>query len=190
MIPALLGLLSASAQAAPVSAEVFLKGAVDDTLAVAYAAEGKGTLPERIRPTLERFFSFESLTRRAVGPGWRSFKPEEQKRTIELFSTLIIRTYSERFDPAVRPEISFGPEVQLERGRREVSSTIRYDGSNYNVTYRLEPDGESWRVFDVIIEGVSMVLNYRSQFESLQNRGGAEAVIRSIEQNLRADAKK
>lgn len=184
------GLRSVSHAAETAEPVVFLQKATTEVLDVAYApGTAASGLQERIRPVLERFFAFDGMTRRAVGPGWREFKADEQRRTTELFAVLIIRTYSQRFDPALKPEIKFGKASELDRGRREVPSTVTYKGGTYSVVYRLEPVAGSWRVYDVVVEGVSLVANYRAQFESLFNKGGAAEVIRSLETSIANEPK-
>jgi phospholipid transport system substrate-binding protein len=65
----------------------------------------------------------------------------------------------------------------------DVTTTTLYQGNRYSVIYRLEQE-ESWRTTDVVIEGVSMVANYRSQLDPVFKRGGAEAVLKSLEQSV------
>ncbi|EIP96577.1 ABC-type transport system involved in resistance to organic solvents, auxiliary component [Opitutaceae bacterium TAV1] len=163
-----------------------LTAAVDQVLSVAYDTASHQPLHQRLRPVLEQYFNFERATRLAIGPGWRSFSADQQKRTIDLFATLVIRTYSDKFDPGPRPVIAFGKAGELSETRREIPSTITFDGKRYAVAYRLEQakDKNAWRIYDVIIEGVSLVANYRAQFDPLYKKGGADEVIRSLEKNL------
>ncbi|MDR1284187.1 MAG: ABC transporter substrate-binding protein [Opitutaceae bacterium] len=164
-----------------------LNAAIDQVLGVAYDTTSHQPLHQRLRPVLEQYFNFERATRLAIGPGWRSFNADQQKRTIDLFATLVIRTYSDKFDPGPRPAIAFGKASELSGTRREIPSTIIFDGKRYAVTYRLElaKDKNAWLIYDVIIEGVSLVANYRAQFDPLFKKGGADEVIRSLEKNLR-----
>ncbi|MFA6961279.1 MAG: ABC transporter substrate-binding protein [Opitutaceae bacterium] len=171
-----------------VTAPVMLRTAIDEVLAIAYD-EKAVTIPlaQRVRPTLEKYFSFDSITRRAIGPGWRQFTPEQQARTTVLFSNLVIRTYADRFEIGDRPGITYADAITPDPKRpnlRELPTTIDYAGKKYSVVYRVEQLGESWRVYDVIIEGVSMIANWRSQLDPIYQRGGAAAVIQSLEQNL------
>jgi phospholipid transport system substrate-binding protein len=165
---------SASATSA---AEARLRAAIGEVLAVA------DRVATAARPILQRHISFETMTRRAVGVGWRQFNTAQQKRAIELFTTLIIRTYSDKFTPGEHPVINYKNAVAPAAGRVDVPTTLVYKGSNYDVTYRMEETG-GWKIADVIIEGVSLVANYRSQLDSTFKQGGAAAVIRSLEQSV------
>lgn len=145
-----------------------------------------GELAARVRPLVERMFNLEGITRRAVGPAWRQFTPEQRQETIRLFSELVLRTYSERFEPGVRPSIEFGDAVPLERGRLEVPSTVLYRGNTYQVLYRIDQDSGQFRIYDLIVEGVSLVGNYRAQFDSILNRGTPTDLIASLRAKLDA----
>ncbi|MDF3058437.1 MAG: organic solvent transporter [Rariglobus sp.] len=174
---------------APVADEVgMLRTAVDEVLAIAYSQQAATTpLSERVRPTLEKYFSFESVTRRAIGPGWRQFTPEQKKLTTHLFTELVIRTYANRFEAGERPGITYSKAVILDPARptlRELPTTIDYAGKKYAVSYRVEQVGGSWLIYDVNIEGVSMIANWRSQLDPIFQRGGAVAVIAALEKNL------
>lgn len=173
---------TASAQPDP---QQTLRGAVDEVLAIAY--DGKASdrpLSARVRPVLENYFNFDSLTRRAVGPGWRQFTPSQQQRTTVLFTELVIRTYADRFEVGTQPGITYAAPVDLAPGKRELPTTIDYAGKKYAVAYRMELVSGKWRIYDVIIEGVSMVANYRAQFDSLFQHGGADAIIHALEEKL------
>jgi phospholipid transport system substrate-binding protein len=132
---------------------------------------------------LEKYISFNAMTRRAVGPGWRQFTDDQQKRATQLFTTLLIRTYSKKLTPGEYPVIKFKTASTPAPGRVEIPTTLSYKGSQYNVTYRME-ESEGWRITDVLIEGVSFVANYRTQFDAQFKRGGSTAVIDALSQSV------
>jgi len=164
-------------------AEMKLQAAVRDVLAVAKAAPDSATLIQNIRPVLEKSLSFDAMTRRAIGPGWRQFSSEEQKSANQLFTTLIIRSYGKKFVPGEEPVITFKPASEPAPGRVDVPTSLVYQGSQYEVTYRLE-EKEDWRVTDVIVEGVSLVANYRSQLDAQFKKGGSAEVINSLKKSV------
>lgn len=166
-------------------AEAFLKKAVGEVVEVAKRSADSASLAAGVRPVLLKAISFDAMTRRAVGPGWRQFTEAEQKQAVGLFATLIIRNYSAKFTPGELPEIVYKSAVETAPGRVEVSTTTLYNGSKYEVVYRLEqPGGKAWQITDVVIEGVSMVANYRTQFDARFQSGGAAAVIGSMEKSI------
>ena len=168
-------------------AEEVLRRGVDEVMAVIYdPAPGDAPLSVRVKPVLEKYFDFAGITRRAVGPSWKQLAPAQQKRATELFGEVVLRTYADRFQPKEKPTITYGRVVDLTPKRRQLDQTVGYLGQNYSVAYRMEQQASGrWVVYDVIIEGVSMVSNYREQFEAILQKGGPEALIKSLEQNLR-----
>ena len=178
-------LLHGSALASTEAADKSLHNAVDEVLGIADHASNKTTLASSLRPILLKRISFNAMTRRAVGRGWRQSPPEQQKKAIDLFATLIIRTYSAKFTPGEHPEIKFKTAVETAPGRVEVPTTLLYQGSHYEVVYRLE-EAEGWRITDVVIEGVSLIANYRTQFDAQFKKGGADAVISALTQSVNA----
>ncbi len=183
-----LTLLAASPKAFSAStadAEAFLKKSVNDVVSIAKSSPNSTALADSARPLLLKIISFDAMTRRAVGPGWRQFTAEQQKEAIRLFSTLIIRTYSGKFTPGEWPEVNYKAATSPTAERVEVSTTTLYRGSKYNVIYRLE-EIDGWRITDVVIEGVSMVANYRTQFDADFKQGGADAVLSVLKKSVSA----
>ena len=79
--------------------------------------------------------------------------------------------------------MSYQAAVAPAAGRVDVPTKLVYQGSRYSVTYRLEQEG-SWKITDVVIEGVSLIANYRTQLDAKFKAGGAPAVITSLEQSV------
>jgi phospholipid transport system substrate-binding protein len=165
-----------------------LRSSVDEVLSIAYSGRGNETLAARVRPALEKCFAIDLVTRQAMGPGWRQFSATDQKRIIELFSELMIRTYSARVVGTQRPKFAYGTPVTLASDRCEIPTRVTTATSNepLAVVYRMIRLPAGWRIYDVLIEGVSFVANYRAQFEELIQKGGAAAVIRTLEAKLAA----
>ena len=185
---ALLTLVLASAlavvtRASNEDAETTLRAAVDQVLTVAQKAKSGSSMADQITPVLLRYVCFESMTRRAVGPGWRQFTPEQKAEATKLFTKLIIRSYSEKFTPGEQPDTKYLKSSSPGAGKVEIPTITVYKGSRYNVTYRMEDRGK-WMVTDILAEGVSLVANYRAQFDALVKKGGAGAVIASLKQSV------
>jgi phospholipid transport system substrate-binding protein len=167
-----------------------LRSSIDEVLSIAYSGHGTESVAARVRPALEKCFAFDLVTRQAMGPGWRQFSATDQKRVTDLFSELMIRTYSARVVGTSRPKIVYGTPVELASDRREIPTRVTTSSSNdpIAVVYRLVKLPAGWRIYDVLIEGVSFVANYRAQFDDITQKGGATAVIRALETKLAASA--
>jgi phospholipid transport system substrate-binding protein len=171
------------ALAATDEADKRLHSAVNAALGVASESATAAGMEKSLRPVLTSYISFDAMTRRAVGPGWRQFSQAERDQATDLFTTLIIRTYSAKLTPGEQPEISFGTAREPAAGRVEVPTKLAYRGSNYGVTYRLEK-AKDWVITDVVIEGVSLIANYRTQLDAQFKKGGAQAVISALNQSV------
>lgn len=151
----------------------------DELITIAEKVPNNEVLMQKVRPVLEKNMSFPAMTRRAIGPGWKTFTPDQQKKAISLFTDLIIRRYAGRYTIGERPEVTYKTVATPAPGRAEVPTVVLYKGSKYEVIYRLE-QSEDWRITDVVVEGVSFVGNYRSQFDAQFQKGGATAVLAAL----------
>jgi len=183
LLPLLLAAAPLAVSAQLAEAQTRLKSAVTEVLTVADRAGSRSALPESLRPVLKKYVSFETMTKRAVGPGWKQFTPAQQQQATQLFATLIIRSYSSKFTPGEHPAITYQTAVEPAAGRVDVPTSMVYKGSHYTVIYRME-QVQGWRITDVVIEGVSLIANYRSQLDAQFKKGGADAVISSLTQSV------
>ena len=189
LLPALVGALLAPPATAGSTPDPdplpVLRTATDQVQAIIYAPRVSGRpLVEQVQPVMEKYFDFGALTRRAVGPGWRQLTPAQQQRATRLLTELIVRNYCAQFDTSARSRVTYAAPVELGTGRCELATTVVHTGRNIAVTYRAELTPEGWRFYDVIVEGVSLVANYRAQFTALFLRGGADAIIHALEEKL------
>lgn len=177
----LIAILLTTARAAA-DAEATLRQGMDEVLAVAENSKGGRAMADKLQPILEKRVCFESMTRRAIGPGWRQFTPAQQQEATRLFTKLIIRSYSNKFTPGEQPEINYLKGKSPAPGKIEIPTTILYKGSRYSIVYRMEDLGR-WLVTDILAEGVSLVANYRAQFGELYKKGGVTAVLDSLKES-------
>lgn len=166
-----------------------LHTAIDEVMTVIYEPTAdQRAIAVRAQPVMEKSFDFAALTRRAVGPGWRQFTPEQQQQATALLTTLIVRNYCTHFDSSFRARITYATPVPLAGDRCELPLTIAGSVNRYAVTYRAELTAGRWHFYDVVVEGVSLVANYRAQFAPLFQQGGASAIIRALEEKLASPA--
>ncbi|MEI6376165.1 MAG: ABC transporter substrate-binding protein [bacterium] len=179
LFPLLAGVSLASNE----GAETRLKSSVDQVVTTAKQAKDRAALIAKVKPVLENILDFQIMTRRAVGPGWREFNPAQQKEATGLFTTLILRTYTAKFTPGEYPDVIYKTSSSPAPGRMEIPTTAEYKGSRYDVIYRMEDKG-GWLITDVVIEGVSLVANYRSQFDAQFKQGGVDAVLNALHRSV------
>ena len=163
--------------------ESTLREAMQEAVTVANTSAGGRALADKLQPLLERRVCFESMTRRAIGPGWREFSPAQQDEATRLFTKLIIRSYSNKFTPGEEPEVKYLKGSSQGPDKIEIPTSMLYKGSRYSIVYRMENRGK-WLITDILAEGVSLIANYRAQFDELFKRGGVNAVMDSLKKSV------
>jgi phospholipid transport system substrate-binding protein len=174
---------NATAAATDDEPRALLTKAVDEVLSVSNApGSTAASIHNGVRPLFEKYFDTTLLTKRAIGPGWREFSAEQQQRAVVLFTDLALGTYVDKFKPGFHPVITYRPTVELTPSRREVPISITTeDGQPVAIAFRFESTPIGWRIYDIVIEGVSLDGNYRSQFGPIFQDGGAKGVIHALE---------
>ncbi|BAL23087.1 phospholipid-binding protein MlaC [Azoarcus sp. KH32C] len=132
-------------------------------------------------------FNFRRMTMLAVGKDWRSATPEQQDKLVDAFRTLLVRTYSNALTQYRDQTIQYKPLKFAETDSSvRVQTEVRQAGSQpIGIDYSLEKTPDGWKVFDVVVAGVSLVTNYRGTFAQEIRVGGVDGLIRSLEQKNR-----
>lgn len=132
------------------------------------------------------YADFAEMSRWVVGRNaWNAASDSTKKAFAEALKSLVIRTYARSLLNYTDQTIEFLPLRQSAEGKARtiVSSIIRDGGKgNLRLDYRLVRSGDSWRVYDIIIEGISLMQGYRAQFEDEIQQGGVEAALQKIRQ--------
>lgn len=143
---------------------------------------GRDAVLARVEDNISSLFDFVELSARSVGPSWRSFTDDEKNRFVEAFTTLLRETYLEKFDGYSGETVSYTGEVASSNGRRvEIQTTVNIQNKDVPVAYRML-NKSRWVVYDVIVEGVSLVQNFRTQFQSVLLNGSANELISIVQQ--------
>ena len=144
----------------------------------AFKAKPKDERIAIISEEIETVFDFKELSRRTLGKQWKKMSAEQQEEFVQLFRQLLQGVYADRLLAYSDQKIIFGKETMLKKGRAEVQSYLQTsDGKKIPLFYRLTDKSGSWRVYDVIIEGVSMVKNYRTQFRQILSKDSPEKLL-------------
>ena len=127
-------------------------------------------------------FDFQRMTRLAVGRYWRTATPEQQQALITEFRDLLVRTYTKVFTVYRDQTIEVKPlRMAPDDTEVTVSTVISKPGSQpTSVDYELMKATDGWKVFDVSVEGVSMVMSYRGTFASEIQQGGIDGLIKTL----------
>ncbi|MDL2279384.1 ABC transporter substrate-binding protein [Desulfovibrio sp. OttesenSCG-928-G11] len=134
----------------------------------------------RVENIVRGLFSFEELSMRTVGMGWKNFSADQKKRFIDAFEDLLRERYLSSLEGYSGESVTYTGEVASSKGDKvEIQTTVNFKDKPALVAYRMLKK-DRWMVYDVIIEGVSMVQNYRTQFQGLLEKGDAEGLIRAV----------
>ena len=133
---------------------------------------------EKILPN----FDFEKVARLVLGRAWRSASDEQKKEFIVEFRTLLLKTYAVALSKYKDQKIEFKPTRMSDTDEIVIvkSEIIQNGGQPIRVNYALSKSTGKWLVFDIVIEGVSLVTNYRSQFASEIRRNGIDVLIKKL----------
>lgn len=128
-------------------------------------------------------FNFRRMTMLAVGRDWRQASPEQQERLMAAFYGMLLRTYSNALTQYKDQTIDFRPlRMNPDDTTVRVQSAIRQSGAQaVDVDYVLEKSDDGWKIFDIVVAGVSLVTNYRSTFSQQIRSGGIDGLIQSLE---------
>ncbi|MCD6681841.1 MAG: ABC transporter substrate-binding protein [Burkholderiaceae bacterium] len=127
---------------------------------------------------------FQRMTALAVGRSWRDATPEQRKQLMELFRTLLIRTYSGALSQVGDQKVQMKP-FRANPGDSDVivrSEVVQPGREPAQLDYRLRKVDDAWKIYDVNVLGVWLVETYRTQFAQEASSGGVEALIRSLRQ--------
>ena len=124
-------------------------------------------------------FDMKELSRRALGPEWNKFTPEQQERFVTAFGRLLENTYLDKIESYTDEKVQYLKEQELGSDKAEVATKVVGKGKEIPISYRLV-NRSGWKVYDVVIEGVSLVQNYRSQFGQILMNESPDALITKI----------
>ena len=120
-----------------------------------------------LRGIANQAFDFEEMTKRALARHWHGRTPAEQKEFVQLFADLMERSYVSKLELYGGEKIRYaGESVEGEQATVR-TKIVTKQGTEVPVDYRMHWRGDCWLVYDVVIEGISLVANYRSQFNAI-----------------------
>ncbi len=154
-------------------------------------AAARKQLNANIEKEVYRVFDFEEFSKRTVGSFWKSFSAEQKKAFTDAFASLLFATYLDRIDGYSGEVVNFDGFVSGNKGTRvEVRTTLTMKNKQkIPMNYRMLPKGDSWRVYDVLVEGISLVKNYRTQFNDALQKGSPEELIGRVRERAASIAK-
>ena len=161
-----------------------LRGAIDKVLKLVGNQAGRRESPRERRAALRRIvdeiFDWEETAKRSLGMHWRQRTPAEREEFVRLFADLLERSYMTKIELYDGEKIGYAGDTI--DGDQAIVRTklVNRQGGEMAVNYKMLRRDERWKVYDVEIEGVSLVANYRTQFNSLLRRSTYPELVRAL----------
>ena len=180
-------LLSAGASAQPVAPDVLVKTVTlevvelivkDKEIRAGDRSKLIGVIEAKVLP----HFSFVSMTSLAVGQSWRKASAEQKTRLAEEFKTLLVRTYASALAAYSDQKLDFRP-LRAKPTDTDVTVQVRVlqtGAQPVPIDYSMEKTAAGWKVYDVMVGGVSLVANYRTEFANVVRASGIDGLIASL----------
>lgn len=143
----------------------------------------RAKLIEVIEAKVLPHFNFPSMTALAMGQSWNKANPEQKKRLIGEFKTLLVRTYASALAAYAEQRFDYRP-LRAKPNDTDVTVQVRViqAGSQpVSIDYSMEKTAAGWKVYDVMVGGVSLVANYRTEFNTTVREAGVDGLIKNLQ---------
>jgi len=137
---------------------------------------------DRLRQIVYPLFDFNEMTMRSLGGNWRRLNPQQRKEFVSSFTALLEKTYADQIDLYDGQQVVYAGE-SIDSDYAQVDSRIiDKKGQTYSVVYKLHRVDGKWRIYDVVAENISLVNNYRAQFNRVIAKSSFEELLKIIKQ--------
>lgn len=180
---------SAKTQSTP---DALVKSTVEEVLSVIKTTKDRRALNEVVEKKVLPNFDFQAMTRMAVGRHWREASPAQQKSMENAFRSLLVTTYVTALSQSTAPDQSVevrAAAVKPADDEVTVKTFVKESGRKpIAIDYRMAKASSGWKVYDVVVENLSLVTNYRGTFNSEIGRSGIDGLIKSLEAKNKSNA--
>jgi phospholipid transport system substrate-binding protein len=169
-----------------------VKGTVDQVLKILTdpALKGERKVKERrakLRKTVLERFDFSEMSKRSMGQYWRERTPEERTEFVGLFTDLLERAYVDRVEGYTGEQILYLEETTDGNYSEVRTKIVTTRNQEIPITYRLQQADAIWSVYDIIVEGVSLVNNYRTQFSKIIRTSSYQDLVKKMQAKVEGE---
>jgi phospholipid transport system substrate-binding protein len=162
-----------------------VKGAADQVLKILQDPALKGpdkstARRQQIRTVVDQVFDWLETGKRALARHWQPLKPEQRQEFSGLFSDLVQRSYVGKLETYGGERIAYGGDTVDGDQATVKTKLVTKAQTEIPIDYRMQKEGDRWRVYDVLIEGVSLVGNYRTQFNRIIQQSGYDELVKKM----------
>jgi len=172
-----LGSFSMQAQAGTPTNQ--MKSTVDEMMSILRNSTAWEQKEPVLRELISKRFYYRAMAQRTLATNWKKASEAQKKEFIELFSELLLFTYLDRIKAYTDEKVEFKRE-KLKKKTAVVYTEIHTSTANIPINYKLLLSGEQWLVYDVIIEEVSLVSNYRSTYKEIVKKDGIDGLLKRM----------
>jgi len=191
----LLGVLAATAALAQEAPDALVKRTADEILQIVRQDKDlqAGNMQKVVQLAEEKvlpYFDFERMTRLAVGRNWQQASPEQRQALTNAFRTMLVRTYSTSLSQYRNQTIEVKP-LKMAPADTDVvvhSQVIQQGGPAIPIDYSMEKKDNTWKVYDVTIDGASLVTTYRGSFNDQIQKGGIDGLVKTLQERNQSGA--
>jgi len=145
------------------------------------SAARKNERREQLRAVIYPRFDFAEMAKRSLGPQWSRRSPQEQREFVRLFTEVLENSYVGNIESYNGEKMTYTRE-NLDKDHAEVfTKVVTKKGEDFSVNYILRPVDGEWKVYDVVIENISLVNNYRSQFNRILAKASFNELLRKLQ---------
>jgi phospholipid transport system substrate-binding protein len=175
------GGILAYGQETPTSA---VRGMVDEVIRILKKEDLKGPGQTQERRTMleravERGLDYEEMAKRTLALHWRKRTPSEQKEFVNVFHTFLSKTYAKRLETYSDEAVQY-TKVRLKNSYAEVQTKVASSKTKLSVDYRLMRKADRWWIYDIVIDGVSLIKNYRGQFNRVIKKSSYAELVTKL----------
>jgi len=127
-------------------------------------------------------FDFTEMAKRALGPHWGRRSSEEQREFVKIFAELLGKSYAERIESSTNQNILYTREIADKDYAQVDTKIVSETYPEFSINYKLHSVDKEWKVYDIVIEDISLVNNYRSQFDRVIARSSFEELVRMMKE--------
>ncbi|HME46440.1 MAG TPA: ABC transporter substrate-binding protein [Syntrophorhabdales bacterium] len=141
---------------------------------------GRKVKEQKIEAVADSLFDFVELSKRTLGLNWNEFTLDQRKEFVQLFRARLRDAYINKVTAYTNEQVNFTKEVPLSATTVEVQSVVVTKDGQVPINYRVIKEENGWKVYDVVIEGVSLISNYRTQFREILGNNPPEKLLETL----------
>jgi phospholipid transport system substrate-binding protein len=141
---------------------------------------------EKLRNIYKDMFDQAELAKRVLGRNWSKLNPAQQQEFMQLFEQVLEKAYIDKILSYTNEKIVYYKESNISDDRVEVQTKIITSSKEIPLFYRVILKGGTWKVYDVVVENVSLVLNYRTQFNEILTKNTPEQLLEILRKKVKA----